>query len=94
MLPRRPQRRRQAGTDLAARLVPARTRWGGPGGPPGLFRAKLVFALTLTAAAVAIHLTYAAIRRGGGAAAARLPKVGPVAGAASPLAVLPVDAFG
>jgi hypothetical protein len=30
------------------------SRWGGPGGLPGLFRAKLVFVLTLTAAAVAI----------------------------------------
>ena len=65
-----------------------RSRWGGPGGLPGLIRAKFVFVLTLTAAGVAIHLTYAAIRRGKAAAAARLPKLGPVAGVSSLLAVL------
>jgi hypothetical protein len=51
--------------------------------------------LTPTAAAVAIHLTYAAIRRGEAAAAARLPKLGPVAGVSSLLAVLlAMHAFG
>ena len=69
-------------------LVLVWSRWGGPGGLPGLFWAKFVFVLSLTAAAVAIHLTYAAIRRGDAAAAARLPKLGPVAGVSSLLAVL------
>jgi hypothetical protein len=64
------------------------SRWSGPGSLPGLFWAKFVFVLTLTAAAVAIHMTYAEVRRGNHAAAARLPKLGPVAGASSLLAVL------
>jgi hypothetical protein len=64
------------------------SQWGGPGNLPGLFWAKLVFVLSLTAAAVAIHLSYAAIRGGDMAAAVRLPKLGPVAGISSLLAVL------
>ena len=63
-------------------------RWGGPENLPRLFWLKFVFVLSLTAAAVAIHLTYAAIRGGNVAAAARLPKLGPVAGLSSLLAVL------
>ena len=43
----------------------------------------------LTAAAVAIHLSHAAIRRGEAAAAARLLELGPVAGVSSLLVVLP-----
>jgi hypothetical protein len=69
-------------------LVLVWSRWGGPVGLAGLFRAKLVFVLSLTAAAVAIHLTCAAIRRGETAAAARLPKLAPGAGVSSLLAVL------
>jgi hypothetical protein len=64
------------------------SRWSGPGSLPGLFWAKFVFVLTLTAAAVAIRLTHAEIRRGNAAVAARLPKLGPVAGVSSLLAVL------
>jgi len=72
----------------ASGLVLVWSRWGGPGGLPGLFWAKLVFVLTLTAAAVAIHLTYRAVRKGDAAAAARLPKLGPVSGVSALLAVL------
>lgn len=64
------------------------SRWGGPGNLPALFWGKFVFVLTLTAAVTLIHLTYGEIRRGNGAAAARLPKLGPAAGASSLLAVL------
>lgn len=64
------------------------SRWDGPGSLPGLFWAKFLFVLTLTAAAVAIHLTYAEVGRGNLAAAARLPKLGPVSGGSALLAVL------
>ena len=72
----------------ASGLVLVWSRWGGPGGLPGLFWLKFVFVLSLTAAAVAIHTTYAAVKRGdtgGGGAAAEL---GPAAGGSSLLAVL------
>lgn len=62
--------------------------WDGPGSLPGVFRVKFAFILTLTAAAVASRLTHAEVRRGNAAAAARLPKPGPAAGASSLLAVL------
>jgi hypothetical protein len=71
----------------ASGLILVWSRWDGPGSLPGLFWAKFVFVLTLTAAAAAIHMTYAEVGRGNGAAAARLPKLGPVAGASSLLAV-------
>ena len=69
-------------------LVMVWSRWGGPGNLPGLFWGKLVFVLSLTAAAVAIQLTYRAVRGGDVAAAARLPKLGPVSGVSALLAVL------
>ena len=72
----------------ASGLVLVWSRWGGPGNLPGLFWLKFVFVLSLTAAAVAIHATYAEVKRGNLAAAARLPKLGPVAGVSSLLAVL------
>jgi hypothetical protein len=79
-------------------MARAGSSWSGAGGAglsglPGLFRAEFVFVLSLTAAAVAIHPTYAAIRRGDAAAAARLPKLGPVAGVSSLRAVLLAYAF-
>lgn len=64
------------------------TVWGGVGALPGMFWVKLIFILTLTAAVVAIHRTYAEIRGGNPAAAGRLPKLGPAAGVSSLLAVL------
>jgi hypothetical protein len=72
----------------ASGLVLVWSRWGGLDGLPRLFWLKFVFVLSLTAATIAIHLTYAAIRRGDGAAAARLPKLGPAAGVSALLAVL------
>ncbi len=64
------------------------SRWGGPGNLPGLFWVKFVFVLTLTAATIAIHMSYAQIRGGNPAAAARLPKLGPISGISAVLAVL------
>jgi hypothetical protein len=55
---------------------------------PAMFWIKLVFVTTLTLAAIMIELTYAQIKRGNMAAAARLPMFGPVAGLSSVLAVL------
>lgn len=69
-------------------LVLVWSRWNGPGSLPGLFWIKFVFVLSLTAAAVVVHLTYGEIRRGNRAVAARLPRLGPVAGVSSLLAVL------
>ena len=64
------------------------TRWAGPGSLPGLFWVKFIFILTLTAASVAIDVTYAQIKKGNAAVAARLPKLGPAAGLSALLAVL------
>ena len=50
-------------------LVMVWSAWGGPGNLPGLFWLKLVFVLSLTAAAGMIHRTYAAVRGGNAAAA-------------------------
>ncbi len=51
--------------------------------------------MTLTAASIAVHMTYAEIRKGNVAAAARLPKLGPAAGLSALLAVFfAVFAFG
>jgi hypothetical protein len=72
----------------ASGLVMVWSRWGGPDALPRLFWLKFVFVLSLTAATVAIHLTYAAIRQGNTAAAARLPRLGPAAGVSALLAVL------
>ena len=69
-------------------LVLVWTRWGGPGNLPGLFWIKFIFVLTLTAAVGGIHATYAQIRKGNPAAAARLAKLGPIAGLSAFLAVL------
>jgi hypothetical protein len=53
------------------------------------FWVKLVFVVILTIATIAIHLTYAEIRRTGNVALGqRLAKIGPVSGASAVLAVL------
>ncbi len=72
----------------ATGLVLVWSRWNGPGSLPGLFWLKAVFILSLTAAVGVIHMTYGEVRRGNLAAAARLPKLGPVAGVSALLAVL------
>lgn len=53
-----------------------------------MFWVKMLFVATLTFAAIATELTYARIKRGDAAAAARLPVLGPIAGMSSLLAVL------
>lgn len=63
-------------------------RYGGFAAMPALFWVKFVFVLSLTLAAIALELTYAAVKRGDVNAAKRLPMFGPIAGASSVLAVL------
>lgn len=63
-------------------------RYGGFDAMPAMFWIKLVFVLSLTLAAIALELTYAAVQRGDMNAAKRLPVLGPIAGASSVLAVL------
>jgi hypothetical protein len=63
-------------------------RYGGFADMPPLFWVKIVFVLSLTLAAIMIELTYAEIKRGNVAAAARLPRLGPWAGLSSLLSVL------
>ncbi len=72
----------------ASGLAMVWSKWNGPGSLPELFWLKFLFVLTLTAATIAIHLTFAEVRRGDLAAAARLPKLGPAAGVSALLAVL------
>lgn len=55
---------------------------------PPLFWAKMFFVTTLTIAAVLIEMTYAQVKKGNTAAAARLPRFGPMAGISSMLAVI------
>lgn len=63
-------------------------KYPGFAGLPEFFWIKIIFVLSLTLAAVVIEMTYADIKRGNVAAAARLPRLGPVAGLSSLLAVL------
>ena len=69
-------------------LILVWSKWNGPGSLPTLFWVKFVFVLTLTAASIFIHMTYAEIRKGNVVVASRLPKIGPVAGISALLAVL------
>lgn len=62
--------------------------WGGLSGLPGIFWVKMIFVLALTALALTTHYTYGQVKAGNTAAAARLPKIGPMSGVASLLAVL------
>ncbi len=55
---------------------------------PTMFWVKFAFVLTLTLATGVMEMTYAQIKRGNVAAAARLPLIGPIAGLSSLLAVL------
>jgi putative membrane protein len=63
-------------------------KYGGFAAMPSLFWVKMLFVGTLTIAAILIELTYAAVKRGDLKAAARLPRLGPMAGISSLLAVL------
>jgi hypothetical protein len=53
-----------------------------------MFWVKFVFVLMLSAAVIAIKLTYAQVKSGNPAAAARLPAIGPAAGLSAFLAVI------
>jgi hypothetical protein len=64
------------------------TKWGGFGSLPTSFWIKMVFVVLLTILTGLVHRTYAEIRRGNLAVAARLPRLGPASGIASLLAVL------
>ena len=72
----------------ASGLIMVWSKWDGFASLPQLFWVKAVFILSLTAVAVLIHVTYAEIRKGNVAVAARLPKLGPMAGISALLAVL------
>ena len=63
-------------------------KWDGFASLPQLFWVKAIFILSLTLVIGLIHMTYGEIRKGNLAVAARLPKLGPLAGLSSLLAVL------
>lgn len=70
-------------------LIMVWTIYGGPGGLPWAFWVKIVFVLILTAVVVAMHMTLAEIRKTGNMAlAARMPKLGPMAGLSALVAVI------
>lgn len=56
---------------------------------PILFRWKMLFVVTLTIATAVIELTYASLKKGNVAAAAHLPRIGPIAGISAMLATVP-----
>ena len=64
------------------------SKWGGIASLPDMFWVKAIFILSLTAVVGLIHMTYSEIRKGNPAAAAKLPKFGPMAGVSALLAVL------
>lgn len=72
----------------ATGLILVWSKWDGFGSLPQMFWVKAIFILTLTIVTGLIHMTYAEIRKGNPAAAARLPKFGPMAGVSALLAVL------
>ena len=69
-------------------LIMVWSKWSGIGSLPDMFWVKAIFILTLTIVTGLIHMTYAEIRKGNVALAARLPKLGPMAGVSALLAVL------
>ena len=69
-------------------LIMVWSKWDGFGSLPQMFWVKAIFILSLTVMTALIQLTYAEIRKGNPAAAARLPKFGPMAGISALLAVL------
>jgi hypothetical protein len=68
-------------------LIMVWTKWSGFASLPQMFWVKAIFILSLTIVVGLIHLTYGEIRKGNPAAAAKLPKLGPVAGISAVLAV-------
>jgi hypothetical protein len=55
---------------------------------PTMFWVKLVFVATLTLAVILIEVAYAQVKKGNVAAAANLPRLGPLAGISALLAVV------
>ena len=72
----------------ATGLILVWSKWGGIESLPQMFWIKAIFILSLTVVTGLIHMTYAEIRKGNPAAAAKLPKLGPLAGVSALLAVL------
>ena len=64
------------------------SKWDGFGNLPKLFWVKAVFIVSLTVVHGLVLMTYAEIRKGNVAMAARLPKLGPMGGISALLAVL------
>ena len=69
-------------------LIMVWTKWSGLASLPQIFWVKAIFILSLTVVVGLIHMTYGEIRKGNVALAARLPKLGPMAGISALLAVL------
>ena len=69
-------------------LILVWSKWDGFGSLPQLFWVKAIFILSLTAITILINMTYVEIGKGNVALAARLPKLGPLAGISALLAVL------
>jgi hypothetical protein len=69
-------------------LIMVWTKWDGFASLPQMFWIKAIFIVSLTVMTALIQMTYAEIRKGNPAAAAKLPKFGPVAGISALLAVL------
>jgi hypothetical protein len=69
-------------------LILVWSKYGGPGSLPATFWWKMLFVVILTLLAGFIHWTYAEVRRGNAAAAARLAIAGPATGISALLAVL------
>jgi hypothetical protein len=63
-------------------------KYGGFANMPTMFWVKLVFVGTLTLAAILIEVAYARVKKGDVKAAGLLPKLGPMAGISSLLAVI------
>lgn len=72
----------------ATGLILVWSKWGGIAALPDMFWLKAIFIASLTIVTGLIHMTYAEIRKGNAAAAAKLPKFGPMAGVSALLAVL------
>jgi hypothetical protein len=73
---------------LATGVVLTVLKYGGFGAMPVMFWVKMTFVATLTIAVVLIQITHGQVRRGNAAAAARLPRLGSMAGISSLLAVI------
>jgi hypothetical protein len=69
-------------------LIMVWTKWNGPASLPSAFWIKLVFVVLLTLVSGYVHMTYAEIRRGNPAAAARFVWLGPLASVSALLAIM------